>query len=85
MFGENFAEGRTKKVKLPGKDVDSFAAFLSLFYPTRDEVQVTDYWILKKLLFTERRNYNVRLDKGSSSREQLYIELSTANNEYLKH
>ena len=39
----------------------------------------------KKLLFTERPYFNVRLDKGSTSREQVYVELSTANYEYLKH
>ena len=46
MFGENFAEGRSKKVKLPGNKAESFGAFLTMFYPTRDEMKVTDYWLV---------------------------------------
>ena len=37
-----------------------------------------------KLLFTGRKTFNLRLDKGSSSRDQLYVECSTACYEYLR-
>ena len=39
----------------------------------------------KKLLYLKRENFAVRIDKGSSSREQIYVECSTANYEYLRY
>ena len=37
-----------------------------------------------KLLFIDRKAFSIRRDKGSSSREQLYIECGTACYEYLR-
>ena len=38
-----------------------------------------------KLEFLDRKNYNVNFERGSAAREQIYIECSTANYEYLRY
>ena len=38
-----------------------------------------------KLMYIDRKNFVIRFDKGSMSKEQVYIECSTGNYEYLKY
>ena len=86
---ENLIEAQNDKIELPLINTDNSlinpSSLTELTKIIRGYNMNICKQMKKKLLFTERRNFHVRLDKGSASREQVYIELNTANYEYLKH